>query len=340
MKLSVWNETARESRQNRNGFTLIELLVVIAIIAILVALILPAVQQAREAARRTQCRNNLKQIGLAMHNYLGTHKSFPPGQVFVRSVYNWIDATYRTNWAISLLPDIDQTALYKRYDQDADNSGPENRFVHQQHVATYVCPSDARNSGGLHVPRLGGMAWRRGQEYRYGSYRGVDGRIEDPYFRTPDCHGWSTRRGWHCLTDRLYWRGVFHQVSPGLASCESDVTITDGMSNTLAIGERHTPSDRPEFGTFWAHAGRGHSVSAVYPYSASFDNVHDGECMSRFAVNADKRCRYGGWGSYHPMGSNWLFADGRVRFIGISVNSQLMTQMAGIADGEISNLQD
>ncbi len=100
----------------RRGFTLIELLVVIAIIAILIALLLPAVQQAREAARRTQCKNNLKQLGLALHNYLDVHQLFPPGSVGGVPAANLADYNqdYAWNWSTFILPQIDQANLFNQ----------------------------------------------------------------------------------------------------------------------------------------------------------------------------------------------------------------------------------
>ena len=107
----------RRLRSQRKGFTLIELLVVIAIIAILIALLLPAVQQAREAARRTQCKNNLKQIGLALHNYHDVYKCFPPGRT--RNTYSGITSAWYTgnySWLPRLLPNIDQAPIYNTID--------------------------------------------------------------------------------------------------------------------------------------------------------------------------------------------------------------------------------
>src|SRR3546814_780854 len=103
-------------RVSHKGFTLIELLVVIAIIAVLVALLLPAVQQAREAARRSQCKNNLKQIGLALHNYHDTHRVFPPGQMswFGSDLFP-LNAGARISWMQQILPFIDQAPLYNSF---------------------------------------------------------------------------------------------------------------------------------------------------------------------------------------------------------------------------------
>src|SRR6516225_9974587 len=110
-------------RFSRHGFTLIELLVVIAIIAVLVAILLPAVQQAREAARRTQCRNHLKQLGIALHNYHGTCNVFPPGYVsgaiYPATANGW-------GWCAQLLPQLDQAPLYNSLDFSAPVEHPQN----------------------------------------------------------------------------------------------------------------------------------------------------------------------------------------------------------------------
>lgn len=136
-------------RRAIRGFTLIELLVVIAIIAVLIALLLPAVQQAREAARRTQCRNNLKQIGLAMHNYEGTHGMFPPNGIG-RPTEN-IGGRYLQDWLAwsgfaMLLPYVEQDNIYNQIDfnyrWDNNNGGTVNNTMARTRIAAFVCPSD------------------------------------------------------------------------------------------------------------------------------------------------------------------------------------------------------
>ena len=151
----------------KRGFTLIELLVVIAIIAILIALLLPAVQQAREAARRTQCKNNLKQIGLALHNYLDVFSVFPPSFVSDISTTN----TPGGEWSVHarLLPYIENANLYNQADLSLDYGHPTNNGIAIQRIATYLCPSETndytRESGGVpeHYPinyAYNGGTWR------------------------------------------------------------------------------------------------------------------------------------------------------------------------------------
>ena len=125
---------------SRRGFTLIELLVVIAIIAILVALLLPAVQQAREAARRSSCKNNMKQLGLALHNYHDVHSCFPPGS------FGNANSSRATNWRASILPFIEQGPAYDQINFETGSfwghSGPfsGNVVLQTLRVETYVCP--------------------------------------------------------------------------------------------------------------------------------------------------------------------------------------------------------
>ena len=147
-------------RHLSRGFTLIELLVVIAIIAILIALLLPAVQQAREAARRTQCRNNLKQIGLALHNYHDTFRLFPPG--VIRDGQNNSEAW---GWTVFILPFLEQANLYNQLDPDTYRlrdllaglnptypAPTANAAILQNPLSVFICPSDP-NSGRAHERR-------------------------------------------------------------------------------------------------------------------------------------------------------------------------------------------
>src|SRR5262249_55250507 len=144
----------------RRGFTLIELLVVIAIIAVLIALLLPAVQAAREAARRAQCTNNLKQIGLASHNYLDTQGVFPPGAISTSTGSGW-DTNFFT-WAVLILPQIEGGTIYNALNIDfgvgSQNGGSQTRGLSDSGEAftayygvpkVFLCPSDGDNNGGL-----------------------------------------------------------------------------------------------------------------------------------------------------------------------------------------------
>ena len=123
----------------RRGFTLIELLVVIAIIAVLIALLLPAVQAAREAARRSQCVNNLKQMGLAVHNYESTNGTLPPGVVYPSPVDNW---GWGPSGLLSLLPFLEQTALYNACNFNWSPDDPCNQTADSTQITTFLCPTD------------------------------------------------------------------------------------------------------------------------------------------------------------------------------------------------------
>jgi prepilin-type N-terminal cleavage/methylation domain-containing protein len=140
----------RQARR-RSGFTLIELLVVIAIIAILIALLLPAVQQAREAARRSQCKNNLKQLGLALHNYHDVYNAFPQGHAQIQARIPVASYEGRGLW-VAILPYIEQTALYNLYNFDAHGLAQVPAVLNSK-IPAFICPSDrawtASNYGGV-----------------------------------------------------------------------------------------------------------------------------------------------------------------------------------------------
>ena len=137
----------------RRGFTLIELLVVIAIIAILVALLLPAVQQAREAARRAQCKSNLKQVGIGLHNYHETHGMFPLEAIWTRASTNGPASNY--TWITMILPHLDQAGLYNEIDFDQpifgqNTAAPENKPIRGSRIPALICPSSWDVSASSH----------------------------------------------------------------------------------------------------------------------------------------------------------------------------------------------
>lgn len=185
--------------RQRRAFTLIELLVVIAIIAVLIALLLPAVQQVREAARRTQCRNQLKQLGLAIHNYHDLHTTFPPG--VIASDGNLQDGMH--SGLTLLLPQIDHISVYQKYDFNVSWRDPVNQEATSAYISTFRCPScpgGLPQSGGFNLP-------------------------------TSDYSFSKGNRAWLCF-DQPVKSGMFDVNSRTKLR-----DVTDGSSNTFAMGE-------------------------------------------------------------------------------------------------------
>ncbi len=199
----------------RSGFTLIELLVVIAIIAVLIALLLPAVQQAREAARRSQCRNNLKQIGLALHNYHDVYQTFPLGALGLG----------RHSWALAILPMVDQQAIYNKLQvghvDSGAPSGVNGEVLHQWTPAFVWCPSSPLERVNLRTER----------PYRFatGSYTGISGATESAASVTdPTGAGRciNSQQGYGCSNGVLTSNRVMRSRD-----------VSDGLSNVIVVGE-------------------------------------------------------------------------------------------------------
>ena len=199
----------------RQGFTLIELLVVIAIIAVLIALLLPAVQQAREAARRSQCKNNLKQIGLALHNYHDVFGTFPIG------CRNSIPNSWGQSWWVGVLPYMDQSPLYNGIDQNIQNSGFVGNvpFLNGKQFNTRLCPSSPMSEYDL-TPHNGGDIG-----LAVAHYTGIAGSLPDA--------GVSTRTVTTGVNGSYGRGGVLFFLSRIRIG-----DITDGTTNQIVVGEQ------------------------------------------------------------------------------------------------------
>jgi prepilin-type N-terminal cleavage/methylation domain-containing protein len=305
----------------RRGFTLVELLVVIAIIGVLVALLLPAVQAAREAARRSECQNNLKNIALAIHNYHDVIKTLPPGGI---TLGNCCGTDSHTNWAIAILPFLEQQNLFDLYDQNVPNEHANNANVRTRLVPTYVCPSDSSGPFNTLQPASGNGS---GLQYMPGSYRAVSGRanITAPL-------GWMDNSEGSALPHT--YRGPLHSVWRQInLDVEKFATITDGTSNTLMIGEYHTRT-QPRRRTFWAYTYTSYNQSSVHPASHTYLNNFDRCEQISAQLGLDNRPCRRAFGSFHPGGASWALCDASARFIASTVDMNLLANMATISGGE------
>jgi len=318
----------------RRGFTLIELLVVIAIIAILIALLLPAVQQAREAARRSTCKNNLKQISLALQNYHDAHSVFPPGWIVPQfQVSGGAPATSNNHryvghnpaWGLFILPFLDQSALYNL--QNFNNSdyqtyvsggsyisghglltGPNSTNKLGTTPPVFACPSDTQFNKGTTINGYGRSSYvsSRGNHNSYGQQTSMDPRP-----------------------------GVFYTNS---ATRFRD--LTDGSSNTIAIGEvsnnQYTEVDSSsvyETGGAWAGMGIHKRYTLVSRNTNSTRPINrstpDDDGVYPFVSDSD------GFGSMHTGGAHFALCDGSVRFVSENISISIYGNLGDRADGNV-----
>jgi prepilin-type N-terminal cleavage/methylation domain-containing protein/prepilin-type processing-associated H-X9-DG protein len=352
----------------RRGFTLIELLVVIAIIAILIGLLLPAVQKVREAAANLQCKNNLKQLALAAHNYHDALGTFPPGSVCRQGTGAYANSTsYYDTWAISILPYLEQGNLYNLWNPNMPNiapdavAGPNFVLMRQTQVKVYNCPSDLSAGLGF-IP----YSPASGNDYITNSANGPSGAgpfKSGPYplfmpstYRAVSGASYGGSDWWTNPThpddggSNENWddagqvpaliahfpgdRGVMHATDPLGAGPEKMTNILDGTSNTLMFGEYAT-KDTPGRRTFWAYAYTSYNMSLVtfnapWTLQASF-----AACASTPNPSGSNQCKRA-WGSFHTGGLNFAFCDGSVHTINRSVDMvNVLPALATIAGGEV-----
>ncbi|MBA4029641.1 MAG: prepilin-type cleavage/methylation domain-containing protein [Planctomyces sp.] len=306
----------------RPGFTLIELLVVIAIIAILIALLLPAVQQAREAARRTQCRNNLKQLGLALHNYHDNFNQFPiSGGVSTTTPANiaraWVAGDHRKGSVlVKLLPFIDQAPLYGKIDFNLDvHTGNNLTIVQKTMMPAFVCPSES--SGGRNPND--GVALSC-----YSPSVGAQRMINCAAY-PGNTFGWA---GGEPFTNSGSAVSGLFAMEAWAASIRD---ITDGTSNTIAVGEiRPMCSD---------HTNRGWWDTAAL-WAATTGPINFKTC-DKTGDQAEPACDGQGdrataiaFKSQHTGGAHFLLADGSVRFISENIDYLSYQKLGDRRDGQ------
>jgi prepilin-type N-terminal cleavage/methylation domain-containing protein/prepilin-type processing-associated H-X9-DG protein len=332
------------------GFTLIELLVVIAIIAVLIALLLPAVQAAREAARRAQCTNNLKQIGLAMHNYVSSNNVLPPPKIrsgSCTSVYaaNTQGTIMNTTAFAMILGYIEQTALYNSYNfmQASSNDsweaskGPTalagtawvNTTVVGSLVASYWCPSDQDPPIAVYAAQTNGYGPYSMQNARRSNYGCCTGQYTEYNCITPSTPSLPADRAM-----------FYSDASTGFKD------VTDGLSNTAMIGEKdhltiNWCASFWYFGPYWGSGTHTSTHLVVWPPTSvnaprSLPNAPWGN------TDGTQHCEVYKTGSYawimsslHPGGVNLCMGDGSVRFVKNTINPYTWYALQTIQMGEI-----
>jgi len=285
---------------------LVELLVVIAIIGILVALLLPAIQAAREAARRSECVNNLKQIGIAMHNYHDTNKALPAGFI---SVGGANDPHF--GWAVFILPYMDHSSLYDQLEPDVKRlrqfyyASPTaaHRALLQTKIPGYRCPSDVSNDLNNLCP-FGNPEHFDIATSNYVACKGTGAEVN-----ATESDGCFYGNSWLTLAELL-----------------------DGSSMTVLAGERN----RLHLAAVWAGVGRRNSIG----------NEHTARTIARisfrlkfdYTLVGQPQNQGKGFGSYHPGGANFLFGDGAVHFLGDDTQQALMNNLGKRADGQVVSI--
>jgi prepilin-type N-terminal cleavage/methylation domain-containing protein len=321
----------RGSRRSRIGFTLIELLVVIAIIAILIALLLPAVQQAREAARRTQCKNNLKQLGLALHNYHDTFGVLPPFRVRKTGFASyWY--TGNVLWTARILPYIEQAPLYNQIDFNygegstaTDGDRGPNAMLRANIIPAYLCPSD---------PARGGVPWKEpsGAIITGPTLTNTYGRLSYMANGGNGASESATGNGLFATNSRFGLRDILDGTSNCLTSAEGII----GFPHEQTTDPAGTPLACPLTGTVGSQdMARGHSWFWAYRAgAAAFTTGITPNWQKTWECNLDSAGIWRAARSFHTGGVHGALADGSVRFISDNIDATTWSRLGSRNDGQ------
>ena len=331
-------------KQKRRGFTLIELLVVIAIIAVLIALLLPAVQQAREAARRTQCKNNLKQLGLALMNYESTHKVFPPARIDLSGLSYVPGGFYQASWTTMCLPYLDQAPLYQTYNFNLTWSDPSNLGATTANLAAFVCPSATTSR--ITPPATAkdgvGNPYPVGTPYGSCDYGSMNA-VRPAYFLSNGLPVPSmtvaTNTASPASASKYEWDGG---LKKGAAT--PIAAITDGTSNTMMVVE---DAGRPQItilstttvattkdGWGWADIQAGYSLDGATAdgliVGKASCTVPAGPCAlttvaAPYGINMLNDSEMY---AFHVGGAHVLMCDGSVRFLSSNISASTLSALA------------
>jgi prepilin-type N-terminal cleavage/methylation domain-containing protein/prepilin-type processing-associated H-X9-DG protein len=330
----------RSPSRRPSGFTLVELLVVIAIIAVLIGLLLAGVQKVREAAARTQCQNNLKQVALAMHSYHDSYGKFPPGSTF--NNYKKGEELY---WTLLIFPYMEQSNILNGFDytmgvygsgtshQQGTQWGAVNSLAVISPVKSLLCPSDTPTLTVANYVGTHGSMWRS----NYVANFSADGMLYEPGVQDMPWSGCqNTSRNPSLASGK---RGLLNwNVLRGIKD------ITDGTSNTSMLSEcLQGPNGTYDVRGWWSNDWGGAFTAYLAPNSNTGDIVprrYNGYCVNsvRMPCNYTGQCWadvYMGVRSNHTGGVNLALCDGSVRFVGNSISQTTWVSMGSINGGEI-----